>query len=254
VVLIAPTSSAPDITNAGEYIYRVWPSDLAEGAAIGTFAKNKGYKNAVILHLNNDYGISISEIFKSNFESDSGKVALTSAYQENQKDFKTILSKAKAKNPDVIYTAGYYSDVARILVQAKELELTTQFLGVTAIEDDEFLKIAGNAANGIIYPLATGFDINSKNMKTQEFITNFKQEYHYMPGWVEAHCYDAFMLIVEGLKNSKGKYNGTSIKNYFDEMKSYDGVTGNIVFDKNGDVLKPIQFKTVRNGKFEPLE
>ena len=75
-----------------------------------------------------------------------------------------------------------------------------------------------------------------------------------MPGWVEAHCYDAFMLIVEGLKNSKGKYNGTSIKNYFDEMKSYDGVTGNIVFDKNGDVLKPIQFKTVRNGKFEPLE
>ena len=81
VVLIAPTSSAPDITNAGEYIYRVWPSDLAEGAAIGTFAKNKGYKNAVILHLNNDYGISISEIFKSNFESDSGKVALTSAYQ-----------------------------------------------------------------------------------------------------------------------------------------------------------------------------
>ena len=255
IILIAPTSSAPDITTAGEYIYRVWPSDLAEGAAIGTFAKNKRYKRAVILHLNNDYGISIAKIFKLNFESDSSKVVLSTAYQKNQTDFRTALLKAKAEKPDVIYTAGYYSDVARILVQAKELNLNTQFLGVTAIEDDEFLRIAGNTANGMIYPLASGFDINSNNPKTKEFVNSFNQEFGYIPGWVESHCYDAFMLIVEGIKNSDNKdYNGTSIKKYLDNMERYQGVTGEIIFDENGDVLKSIYFKEISDGKFRALK
>ena len=68
VVMIAPTSSAPAITEAGPFIYRVWPSDLLEGYAAGNYAKQKGFKKAVILHLNNDYGTQIADIFKKNFE------------------------------------------------------------------------------------------------------------------------------------------------------------------------------------------
>jgi len=254
VILIAPTSSAPAITDAGEYIYRIWPSDLEEGKAIGNFAKEKDYKRAVILHLNNDYGNSISSIFTKYFESSFSKVVANEAYLETQTDFKAVLTKIKNLHPDVIYIAGYYNDVAKIAIQIKELKIDGQLLGVTAIEDNRFIQIAGKAADGFIYPLATGFESNSVNPITKKFVDNFKIKYNYEPGWVEAHCYDAFMLVCKALKNSKDKISGTSIKNYFDTMKYYDGVTGKIIFDKNGDVIKPVKFKTIINGKFDDIK
>ena len=250
VILIAPTSSAPAITDAGEFIYRVWPSDLSEGEAVGQFAKEQGYMRAAIFHLNNDYGISISEIFSKNFQGDSTQVILTEAYSQDQTDFKPMITKIKNKNPDVVYVAGYYGDVARILKQSKELSFEVQFLGVTAIEDEEFLRIAGEASEGIIYPLASGFNINSDNSSSNKFIQNFESKYGYKPGWVEAHCYDALMVIVESLRNSNGTYSGEDIRAYINQTKKFDGVTGTIIFDENGDVIKPIVFKQVRNGEF----
>ncbi len=254
VVLIAPTCSAPAITNAGEFIYRVWPSDLVEGEAIGNFAKNKGYKKAAILHLNNDYGNEIARIFTKSFETDSTKVIFTNAYQPKDIDFKTVLSKISKLSPDVFYIAGYYNDVARVVKQAKELNIKAQILSVTAIEDEEFIKIAGNAANGIIYPLATGFQIDSKQPQIQSFVKNFRNKYNYNPGWVESHCYDAFMLICEGLKKSNKNFSGISIKKYLDNLEYYNGVTGKIIFDMNGDVIKPVVFKTIENGNYIELK
>ncbi len=253
VVLIAPTSSAPDITNAGEYIYRVWPSDLAEGAAAGNFSKENGYKNAVIFHINNDYGKSISEIFIQNYQTDSTAVLLNEQYEKDQSDFKSLIIKAKSKSPDVTYIPGYYADVAKILRQSKELGFENQFIGVTAIEDDEFLKIAGSASEGVIYPLASGFDINSNDKIVKEFIKNFKDHYGYNPGWVEAHCYDALLVIIEALKNTENK-TGSELKKYIDSKKEFNGVTGKIIFDSNGDVIKPVVYKKVENNKFVRLK
>lgn len=254
VVLIAPTSSAPAITNAGEYIFRVWPSDLEEGKAIGEFAKLKGFKRAALFHLNNDYGNSIAEIFTVNFETDSSKVIVNETYLENQTDFKPTLTRIKSLNPDVIYLAGYYNDVAKIAIQIRELNIKGQLLGVTAIEDDRFIQIAGNAANGFIYPLATGFEASSTNPATKAFVTNFVTKFGYEPGWVEAHCYDAFMLVCTALKKSNDNLSGTAIKKYFDTMQGYDGVTGKIIFDINGDVVKPVKFKTIVDGEFIELK
>lgn len=252
-ILIAPTSSAPAITNAGQFIYRVWPSDFFEGEAAGKYAKKKGFKKAVILHLNNDYGTQIGEIFTKTFSSTIQKVILNEAYDPKQKDFKTLLTKVKDNNPDVIYIAGYYEDTGELIKQSKRLGINASFIGATAIEDNKFIQLAGSATEGIVYPLASGFDPNSLDSSTKKFVDDFKKKYHYTPSWVESHCYDAFMLIITAMKKT-GKTDGESIKKYFDTMGVYNGVTGSIRFDSNGDIIKPVVYKTVRNGKFEKLE
>ena len=254
VLLMAPTSSAPALTNAGDYIYRIWPSDLVEGTAIATFAIDHGYRSAAILHLNNDYGQAIADIFKKTFEGKGGKVLLNEGYLANATDFRTVLAKIKNAKPDVIYVAGYYADTSVILKQAKELAIKAQFLGTTAIEDDKFLELAGTAAEGIIYPLATGFDPASNSPVVQAFVKAFETKYGYKPGWVEAHCYDAFKLVYTAASQVKGPINGTQIKDKIDQMGEYKGVTGIIKFDKNGDVIKPVVFKIVKNGKFQPFQ
>lgn len=254
VVVLAPTSSAPAITNAGNYIYRIWPSDLVEGSKIAELAAQRGFKNVAIVHLNNDYGLAIANIFQKTFEQKGGKVILKEGYLDKATDFRSVLSKVASLKPDAIYLAGYFADTARILKQARELGIKSQFLGTTAIEDDQFIKLAGNAAEGMIYPLATGFDPTIiKNPKVDNFVNAFEKKYKYKPGWVEAHSYDAFMMAYQAANSSNSQITGTSIKNYFDSIKDYEGVTGKIVFDKNGDVVKPVVFKTIRNGKFLPL-
>ncbi|MFN8305917.1 MAG: ABC transporter substrate-binding protein [Ferruginibacter sp.] len=253
VVMIAPTSSAPAITQAGAFIYRVWPSDLLEGSAAGNFVKQKGFKKAVVLHLNNDYGNQIAIIFKTNFETETQKVIANEAYDPKTDNFRPVLTKIKNLNPDVIYIAGYFEDTGEILKQAKELGIKVQFIGATAIEDNKFLELAGKSAEGIVYPLATGFDAKSQSPATKEFVDAFLQKYNYEPGWVESHCYDAFMLIVEAMKKT-GKTDGDSIRKYLDSMGVYKGATGDIKFDANGDVTKPIIYKTVKEGKFIILQ
>lgn len=253
VVLIAPTSSAPAITQAGEFIYRIWPSDLAEGEAIASYAYDNGYRRAAIMHLKNDYGIAIADIFTRTFNSDDSSVILREGYLAEDNDFRTVLHKIKQANPDVIYLAGYYTDISKIIRQARELGVNQQFLGVTALEDNKFLELAGEAAEGVIYPLATGFDSASSDPVIKEFIKDFNNKYHYEPGWVEAHAYDAFMIICQAIREVPEPVDGKKIKQYLDGMGDYKGVTGNIRFDENGDVTKPVVFKTVRNGKFQTL-
>lgn len=253
VILLSPTSSAPAITDAGEFIYRIWPSDLSEGQSIARFAKEQGYNNIAILHQNNDYGLNIAKIFKEEFEIVDAHVVLMEGYLKESNDFRTILSKIEQSEIDAIYIAGYYADTSKIIRQAYELGIKTQFLGTTAIEDDKFLELSGNSAEGIIYPLATGFDPASESQIVRDFIRTFEDAYNYQPGWVEAQAYDSFMLICEAAIHIPGVVEGNGIKAYFDGMGEYQGVTGKIKFDENGDVLKSVVFKTVRDGKFQPL-
>jgi branched-chain amino acid transport system substrate-binding protein len=204
--------------------------------------------------LNNDYGSSIASIFKKTLETKGGKVTLNEGYLDKATDFRAVLTKIAGLKPDAIYVAGYFADTARILKQARELGIKSQFLGTTAIEDPEFIKLAGNTADGTIYPLATGFDPTTiKTPQVESFVSTFKQKYGTDPGWVEAHSYDAFMLAYQAASSTKGEVTGTSIQSYLDSSKGYEGVTGKIVFDSNGDVLKPVVFKTIQKGKFIAL-
>lgn len=253
VVLISPTSSAPALTQAGKYIYRIWPSDLVEGKAAAEFAVSRGFKNAALLHLNNDYGNGIANIFTEHFSGDGRKVIVKSAYQDTTTDWRAIVTPLTSARSDVVYVAGYYKDTAAILRTARELGIKAQFIGATAIEDENLIKLAGTATEGIVYPLATGFDTASTDAVSKAFVSSFQKRFGYEPGWMEAHAYDAFMLVCGGVKASKGRVSGIRIRNYLDHLGSYHGVTGDIKFDENGDVIREVVFKTVKDGRFERL-
>jgi branched-chain amino acid transport system substrate-binding protein len=254
VVVLSPTASAPAITTAGEYVYRIWPSDLAEGSAIAEYAVKRGYKAAAILYLNNDYGVAIERIFKNRFVGQDRKVLFSESYLESNQDFRAALSKLKGMNPDVLYIAGYYADSAAIARQARELGLKAVILGTTAIEDPKFIELAGTAANGIVYPLATGFDATSAEAQVVRFVESFKRRFNETPGWVEAQAYDAVGTTCKAVATIAGAVSGQQLKAALDKLESYGGVTGIIKFDQNGDVVKPIRLRVIRDGKFTNLD
>lgn len=175
-------------------------------------------------------------------------------YQAEGTDFRTPLTRIRSERPDVLYIAGYFADTAAIVRQAREIGVAIQVLGTTAVEDNQFLRLAVDAAEGLIYPLATGFDASSENQRVREFVNSFRSRYKHEPGWVEAQSYDAFMLICAAMSTVRGDITGSAVKETLDSMPPYDGVAGQVRFDANGDVVKPIVFRAIRNGQFTNIK
>lgn len=253
VVLIGISTSAPAITNAGRFVFRVWPSDNLEGSAAADWAYAQGHRKVSVLHMANDYGVGLAEAFQDRFGKHGGSVVSTQSYPQDQTDFRANLTRVKAEAPDVLYLIGYYKDVALALKQAKELGLSVVFMGPTAVESPELLKIAGDAAEGLVYPTIVDFDPAHPTDRQAEFIERFRARFGKEPDWAASHAYDAALVVFETLKS--GARTGEQIRSAIDARRKFEGVTGKIQFDKNGDVIeKKIVIKTVRNGKFDVLQ
>lgn len=253
VVLIAPTASAPAISKAGDFIFRVWPSDNLEGSAIAEYASKSGCKRVAILHIQTDYGTGLRDVFASAFKSKGGEVVFAQGYNKDETDFKPVLLKVSTVRPDAVYVVGYYKDTALILKQARDIGLKVQFFGATAVESPDLVKIAGKAVEGLIYPTINDFDPDHPTPQVKDFIDTFTKKFGKEPDWASSHTHDALVVIADAIKT--GGESGPGIKKAIATTRRFEGVTGKIVFDDNGDVIdKPVVIKIVRNGQFKVMK
>ena len=248
VVLFTPSGSSPEITEAGDYIFRNWPSDIFEGGEMAKFAyENLGIRKSSILTVNLDYGIGLTEVFKTKFTEWGGEILAVEKYDQGATDFRTQLSKIKAAKPDALYLPGYYTEIALILRQAKELGFDAHFLSCVGFDNPKVFELAGEAAEGVIFA-RPAYDPESEEKTVSDFVESFKAKYNITPGTYAAHAYDALRIVAKAIE--EGGYSANQVKSALYSIKSFSGVTGNTSFDGNGDVVKPIQIMEVQNGQF----
>lgn len=251
IVLLSPASSAPEISKAGDYIFRNTYSDIYEGPIIARYAYEKlAFRRIAILHINNDFGVGLSKTFQQSFVQLGGKIFDVESYDQGSSDFRSQLSKIKESNPESIYLVGY-SEMGVILRQAKEMKLNNQVLSCIMFEDPTILEVARDAGEGVIYAYPA-YDPDSNQQNVADFVQKFRQKYNKEPDIYAASSYDALKILAYAI-NIKG-FKPVSIKEALYSIKEFPGVTGSTTFDMNGDVTKPIGIKQVNNGKFTWLE
>lgn len=253
VVWLSPTSSAPAITQSGEYIFRNFPSDNLEGKVMADFIHKRGLNKVAVLQVQNDYGEGIGGVFADQFKKLGGAIQALEKHKQDESDFRSVLSKVSQSSPDALYAIGYYTDVALITKQAREQGIKLPIFATTTIEDPQFIKLAGAAAEGVIYPLASGYDAASTATNVAQFKTNYTNEYKNPPGFVEAQAYDCVYLVKKAIELGGG-ITGPEIQRGMAQIKGFQGATGTVSFDENGDVVKEIVLKTVAGGKFVPVD
>lgn len=247
VILISPASSSPKLTGISPFFFRTWPSDVLEASVIADFAYKKlRIKKVVIIYVNNDYGIGLKEEFKKTFTNFGGKVLLVEGYPQDSKEFRSILTKVKAKKPQAIYLAGYHKEMAFATKQIREMKIKSQILGDADYGIEELLTITKEASEGAIYATPT-YDPKKGTKSMLEFADSFKQKYGKEPSIFEANAYDAMGILSSAIKSSG--YESRNISDYISKLKNYDGASGSITFEK-GDVKKAIAIKIIKGGKF----
>lgn len=248
VVVLSPLSSAPDITNAGDFIFRNVPSDLFGGKVAAYFAvRERGWRSLSILYINNSFGVGLKKVFSDEVTTLGGNIVASEAYEEASTDFRTQLTKIKAVNPDAIFLVGY-QEVSQALIQAVELGIKATFLGTGLLEDTKFVDMAKGSAEGVFFTQLQ-YATDSLDPVTKNFVDAFKKKYNSEPNIITAYGYDAMKVLSSAMM--KGSLSSKSIKEELYKTKSFKGVTGEISFDANGDVIQPMGIKVIKNGKFE---
>lgn len=251
IILISPSASSKSITNAGDYVYRTLASDADKSIAVAKYAYNKGYKKAALLFdTANDSFIQQRTDAEETFEKLGGQIVISEEFITKDKDFRSQLTKIKSSDAQIVFMGAFPKEGALALKQAEELGINLIFISTeTSLGTQDVVDVAGDAANGLIFPFATTPD----NKEYTEFINAYKAKYGQDAPAYAAESYDAGMLLVKAL--AKSDRTSEDIKNKLQKIgQKYYGASGVITFDENGDVQKPMVIKIIKNGQFIEVE
>ena len=248
VILISPGSSAPNITTAGDYIFRTYPSDSFQGKVGADYVYNSlGKRKAAVLASLGDYGTGLKNSFIDSFKALGGEVVYAEDFAQDTKDFRTQLTKIKASNADVVYFVSYTEAAIAGLRQAKELGVKLPFFAGDTWDD---AKVQANSfSEGIMFTVGSAGVKSDKKDEFEKKLTakGFTNTVGASGG------YNNVNIIADIMK--RVGTDATAIKNELYKVKDYPGVSGSITIDSNGDLASAgYDIKVVNKGKAVVLQ
>jgi branched-chain amino acid transport system substrate-binding protein len=247
IIMMSPSASNASLSIADDYFFRVVPPDDFQGKFMADLMYGKGIKKVSVLFTDDAYGTALNKAFQTSFEALGGKVVSSGSIPYDSINLTTQVAALKAAKPEAIYVveSSAPSTVATFK-QVRAAGVTAPFYGADAIYDPSLLTDAKGAAEGII---VTSFSSGTKAFK--QTLANAYPSDELIYGAPQA--YDAFQALYLAIQ--KGATTGEEIKNMLPSIE-FDGASGHIKFDKNGEMSGDYKYSTfeAKNGEFVPVE
>lgn len=242
--------SADIITKSGfQWTFRLNPASSFNSVPLQRFLKEyaKDIQTVALLYENSVYGKGVTEPFKSWLTQNGYQVVMSELYPPLSLDYRDLLNKVKAQNPDLLFLASNIPDSALIIRQSRELGLTPKLIsGAGAgFSINEFIEQAGDAANSVC---STGpWSGNPKDPKVQALAEKFYRRFGHYPKEHEAEGYSAVYVMADALRRAKSLSRAdihealaaTDIETPFGPVKfeTFEGYTNQNNGLKNGQVV-----------------
>jgi branched-chain amino acid transport system substrate-binding protein len=257
VPAVGASCTNPLVTKGNDYYFRVCFIDPFQGTVMANYAFSKlnAKKAAIVQEVSNDYAVGLAKFFTDAFKEltkDENCIVEVSNYNTGDQDFTAQLTNIKAKNPDVIFAPGNFTESALVIKQARQLGIKCPIIGGDTWETPEFIDIGKEAVEGAIF--STFFTSEKPITKESEkFLAEYRKEYNKEPAAVTALAYDAYILILDAIKRANSA-DPVKIREELAKTKDFEGAAGKITLDENGDAVKNAVIKVVKNGKFTYLD
>ncbi|MCY1715019.1 ABC transporter substrate-binding protein [Caproiciproducens galactitolivorans] len=252
--MITATGTAADITKAGDNVFRACFIDPYQGELMAAYAAKKlNAKTAAIIYDNgDDYSTGVANAFETAAKAEGMTITNKEAYQSGAMDFKTQLTKIKASNPDVVMVPVYYSDVALIAVQAKDVGLKAKLLGADGWDGvlEKIDKSNQDAVKDCYF--CSQYSAESKDPKLQDFLKKYKEAYKSEANMFAVLGYDAMGMMAAAI-NKAGSTDSDKIIAALKALE-YKGITGNTTFDANRNPVREAVITTIADGKYKFVE
>jgi len=252
LLAISPGATSPEMSKTGEWTFRVCPSDLQQAAALAEWAfHDLGLRRAVIVYVNDSYGRGVRDAFTPVFEGLGGTVLSADPYLpdflEDERALDPYLERGIRNGMDALVIVGMGDEVADILRASRRLGFRGTVMGTDGLMG---IAGAGAVAEGVV--ISSGFLVDRPTTKARDFVERYRARFGELPRDGSAHAYDTVMLLAHAIEQV-----GTDRKAVRDYVASigtgapaFEGVTGTIRFDENGDAVgKGVLIGVVRDGR-----
>jgi branched-chain amino acid transport system substrate-binding protein len=258
VPMVTPSATNPEITQKGDYIFRICYTDDFQGRVCAQFASQnlKLTRAAILKDVRSAYSIGLANVFKTDFEKAGGKIVAEESYSANDLDFGAQLIKIEAANPQVLFIPGYYNDVGSI---ARAVRLNHKLakcilLGGDGWDSPKLVENAGAAIEGSYF--CNHYSVEENRPVVQKFVADYKTQYGATPDAFAALGYDTAAVILDAIKRAQQQTGGKeptrqAIRDALAATKDFPGVTGKITIDKNRNCVKPAVILQVKDGKWQ---
>lgn len=238
VPMITPSSTNPEVTKKGDYIFRVCFIDPFQGEVMAKFAANtlKAKRAAILSDFNSDYSKGLTQFFKQSFTKLGGEIVNEKSYTQSDRDFSSQLTSIRASNPDVIYIPGYYGQVGVIAKQARQQGITVPLLGGDGWDAPQLWELGGDALNNTF--ISNHYSVDDPSPLIKKFVDDYKARYKVTPDSLAALGYDAMKVLGDALKRA-GTTDEPQLRDAIAQTKNFPGVTGTITMNSERNVDKP---------------
>ncbi len=243
--------------------FRTFATTRNQSAVAALLTQERGYKKVAIFYKNDDWGQDIGKLVQADLEKLGIEVTSSTAITDGQSSYRSEVTEALKTQPDAIYMALYPSEGTLVTREWISLGGTQNMVVANALKSDEYrdnvgLKYLGNLV---------GHDsAQPRTASAEDFVALYKAKFNAEPnGPGLPNSFDAAMialLAMQASAESTGPAIAASVGRVtdpageaifpnkeglekaiklLDEGKniSYQGGTGPVTFDKNGDVSAP---------------
>ena len=251
---LSPSSSSPDISTAGEYTFRLCPSDLAHGTALARWIHDSlRLTRGAVLYLNNQYGRGVRQSFVRDFTRRGGTLISIDPYLGDTPDIGPYLDRlSKLGKPEFLLVAGNRSEAEEVLRQARTRGLQMPVVGGDGLEG---IEEAGAIADGVYLSAAYFPTLNTPSNRA--FLQAYRKKFPSagLPNQPAAATYDAIYLLRDVIARvgPDRKAVRRELARVGNSAPAFKGVTGTVAFDGRGDVPNQnVYIGVVQDGVVRP--
>ncbi len=250
IPMITPSSTSPDVTRIGPFVFRVCFTDDVQGPTGAEFViKKLGKKKIAILFASDDlYSSGLAKEFKDAVTKMGGEIVIEKKFLKKETNFTTYINEIKDAKPEIIYAPVYYNAMVPIARQAKAVGVKgDMFMGGDGWDAEELLKDAGDEMEGAYFTNHYAPDVPWPNAKA--FLTKYQDRFKHPPTSVAAQAYDATNLLADAIGRATSD-TPESIRDAIASTKNFGGATGNITINADRNADKAVVVVKIHDKKF----
>lgn len=252
LTMVSPSASHVDFAPTGDFIFGTMAMQADESKFQAKSEKlYQGFNSTAVLYINSDWGVLAEEAFNEGAAAVGLEVTACESYVAGETDFKTVLTKIRQTNPEVLTILGQYAEASSIVNQCAELgwDIPVDVAGSSLSQ--QFIDLCAENANGI-YSQAPFF-YEESNPAQAAFGAKFVAELGYDPTIFGCIMHDTVEYIALAIGTASDDTDRTAVRDAIRDYEGYSGLMGPIVFNEDGAVIRDFRVAIIENNAWVPV-
>ncbi len=253
ILLVIASASHPLLLEQGfEYVYRSVPNDNVYGDALARYAYRTGYRKIAIVDNSTLYGNGLADIFHQKATELGIQIVIHRGYLPWQNDYRPLIAEIRKLDFDAVFLAAVLPRAGAFLQQLRQMHVEVPVISGDALNSRELMSLAGDAANGIVFPTIVPPHLSSSVYP--DFKRSFHEKYNQSPDQYAILGYDIVNLLKFAMTTGKSAV-PLVVASTLRHIEGWQGILGNYAFDDQGELAeRKVYFILVRDGQFVYIE